>query len=183
MADVADLPRRSGPYRRSIHHLDPQALRRDMRAHAGPFADRRRLGRAVERTLEVVALLALDTMAAAISIYAGVIAHSLFRGNDPLPGLAWRAEGAFLPFACVVLWLVFLNAGLYLPRDRRPGGSKIIASRRYQPMTTPSTTPAAMAAPTPTMKLTPPERSSVKRVCSSMMGRKMRFCSFGEPPQ
>lgn len=124
MADVADLPRRSGPYRRSIHHLDPKALRRDMRAHAGPFADRRRLGRAAERTLEVVALLALDTMAAAISIYAGVIAHSLFRGNDPLPGLAWRAEGAFLPFACVVLWLVFLNAGLYLP------GTAVRAARR-----------------------------------------------------
>lgn len=99
-----------------------------MRAHSGPVLDRRRLGRAAERSSEVLALLVLDTVSAAISIYAGVIAHSLFRGNDPLPGLAWKAEGAFLPFACVVLWLVFLNAGLYLPRDRRPGGSKIIAS-------------------------------------------------------
>ena len=104
------------------------ALRRgDIRSAPPYFLVRNPVKAFLRRAGSIVALAVLDLSALAIAVYAALVLRDLYRGNDPpLWGVLWQQETDWLPFLTVVTVLVFGQAGLYAPRERRPGLGRIV---------------------------------------------------------
>jgi exopolysaccharide biosynthesis polyprenyl glycosylphosphotransferase len=82
----------------------------------------------VRRFTSIAALVLLDLSGLAIGVYAALVFRDLYRGNDPpLWGVLWQQETDWLPFLTVVTVLVFWQAGLYAPRERRTGLGRIVS--------------------------------------------------------
>jgi exopolysaccharide biosynthesis polyprenyl glycosylphosphotransferase len=101
--------------RRDIRYASPYLLARN------PFKS------FLRRTASIGALVLLDLSGLAIAVYSALVLRDLYRGNDPpLWGVLWQQETEWLPFLTVVAVLVFAQAGLYSPRERRPGLGRIV---------------------------------------------------------
>ena len=84
----------------------------------------------VRRLLGIAALMALDVMGLALGLYVALVLRQLVYGDTDLAwGLLWRAgPREWLPFLAPITILVFLQAGLYGSRERRPGPGRVLAS-------------------------------------------------------
>ena len=83
----------------------------------------------VRRCISVAALVAIDLGGLAGALYLALVLRELYYGDRPvLWGIPWDAEENWLPFLMVVTVLVFWQAGLYAPRERRAGVGRIVSS-------------------------------------------------------
>jgi exopolysaccharide biosynthesis polyprenyl glycosylphosphotransferase len=82
------------------------------------------------RALSVAALVALDIVGLALGLYAALLIRQLVYGQtDIFWNLLWREGPAeWLPFLAPITVLVFLQAGLYAVRERRPGPGRMVGS-------------------------------------------------------
>ena len=70
----------------------------------------------------------IDLAGLAFGIYAALVLRDLYRGSSPpLWGVLWRQVTDWLPFLAVVTVLIFLQAGLYAPRERRAGFGRVVS--------------------------------------------------------
>ena len=86
--------------------------------------------RAFFRRLASIAMLVfIDLAGLAFGVYAALVLRDLYRGNNPpLWGVLWRQVTDWLPFLAVVAVLVFWQAGLYAPRERRAGFGRVVSA-------------------------------------------------------
>jgi exopolysaccharide biosynthesis polyprenyl glycosylphosphotransferase len=83
----------------------------------------------VRRALSVVALACLDVVGLALGIYLALLVRQLVYGESTIFwSLLWRQEREWLSFVVPITLLVFLQAGLYARRERRPGPGRVVAS-------------------------------------------------------
>ena len=75
----------------------------------------------------VLALLAIDAAGLALAILSALAAKAVVRGELDLSALA-AGIADYLPFAFLVTMLLFARAGLYGPRESRPGLARMIAT-------------------------------------------------------
>jgi len=81
------------------------------------------------RALSIGILVFIDLAGLAGSLYLALVLRNIYRNVRPiLWGLPWQAEQNWLPFLMVVTVLVFWQAGLYAPRERRAGAGRIVSS-------------------------------------------------------
>ncbi|HEY8027997.1 MAG TPA: sugar transferase [Gaiellaceae bacterium] len=81
------------------------------------------------RALSVALLVCIDLSGLAGALYIALVLRELYYGERPiLWGIPWNAEENWLPFLMVVTVLVFWQAGLYAPRERRAGAGRIVSS-------------------------------------------------------
>ncbi len=103
---------------------EPSDIRR-ARVLPSPF----QLRSLVRRLTSIVALVAIDVGGLAGALYLALVIRELYYAGSPIFwGLAWSAEGKWLPFLSVVTVLVFWRAGLYAPREQRAGAGRIVSS-------------------------------------------------------
>jgi exopolysaccharide biosynthesis polyprenyl glycosylphosphotransferase len=86
--------------------------------------------RAFARRLASIAMLVvIDLAGLAFGVYAALVLRDVYRGNDPpLWGVLWRQVTDWLPFLAVVTVLIFWQAGLYAPRERRAGFGRVVSA-------------------------------------------------------
>jgi exopolysaccharide biosynthesis polyprenyl glycosylphosphotransferase len=86
--------------------------------------------RALARRLtSIAALVTIDVGGLAAALYLALVLRELYYGARPvLWGLAWDAEGKWLPFLTTVTVLVFWRGGLYATREQRAGLGRIVSS-------------------------------------------------------
>ncbi|HXF98270.1 MAG TPA: sugar transferase [Gaiellaceae bacterium] len=103
--------------------------RADVRASRVYLLSRGPLLGLARRCLSVACLVTLDVVGLALGIYAALVVRELLFGEgDILWGLLWREGPAdWLKFAAPITVLVFAQAGLYRPRERRPGAGRVLA--------------------------------------------------------
>jgi exopolysaccharide biosynthesis polyprenyl glycosylphosphotransferase len=81
----------------------------------------------VRRVASIVSLVVVDLVGLAFGIYAALVLRDLYIGNNPpLWGVLWKQVVDWLPFLTVVTVLIFWQAGLYAPRDRRTGFGRVV---------------------------------------------------------
>ncbi len=103
-------------------------LTRDIRSTPPYLLTRSSVRSFVRRFASIGALVLLDLSGLAIGVYAALVLRDLYRGNNPpLWGVLWKQETDWLPFLTVVTVLVFWQAGLYAPRERRTGLGRIVS--------------------------------------------------------
>jgi len=96
---------------------------------AAVFPSRIQVRGLARRTLSVAALVVIDLCGLAGALYLALVLRELYYGQRPiLWGIPWDAEQNWLPFLMVVTVLVFWQAGLYAPRERRAGAGRIVSS-------------------------------------------------------
>jgi exopolysaccharide biosynthesis polyprenyl glycosylphosphotransferase len=84
--------------------------------------------RTLRRLGSIAALVALDIGGLALGLYIALaVRELLYNGTDVLWGLIWEGPKKWLPFLAPVTVLVFWQAGLYAPRERRPGPGTVVA--------------------------------------------------------
>ena len=107
----------------------PRSETRDIR-FAQPYLLVRSPVRAFVRRLASIAMLVIiDLAGLAFGIYTALVLREIYRGNDPpLWGVLWRQVTDWLPFLAVVTVLVFWQAGLYAPRERRAGFGRVFSA-------------------------------------------------------
>ena len=104
-------------------------LKDDVRAARPVFLQRGWRRATVKRLASVAALVALDIGGLALGLYLALVVRELvFNGTDIFWGLLWEGPETWLPFLAPVTALVFWQAGLYAPRERRPGPGTVVAS-------------------------------------------------------
>ena len=83
----------------------------------------------LRRAVSVVALVAADIAGLALGVYVALVLRSLVYGDTVYWSLLWDTGPAeWLPFLAPITVLVFLQAGLYAPRERRAGSGRILAA-------------------------------------------------------
>jgi exopolysaccharide biosynthesis polyprenyl glycosylphosphotransferase len=83
----------------------------------------------VRRTLSILSLACLDVVGVALGIYVALVIRQLVYGESTVFwSLLWRQEREWLDFVVPITLLVFLQAGLYARRERRPGPGRVLAS-------------------------------------------------------
>jgi exopolysaccharide biosynthesis polyprenyl glycosylphosphotransferase len=83
----------------------------------------------VRRALSVLSLACLDVVGLALGIYLALLIRQLVYGESTIFwSLLWRQEREWLSFVVPITLLVFLQAGLYARRERRPGPGRVVAS-------------------------------------------------------
>jgi exopolysaccharide biosynthesis polyprenyl glycosylphosphotransferase len=83
----------------------------------------------MRRLASIVALVVIDVGGLAGALYVALVLRELYYGERPiLWGLAWDAEGEWLPFLALVTVLVFWRAGLYASREQRAGAGRVVSS-------------------------------------------------------
>jgi exopolysaccharide biosynthesis polyprenyl glycosylphosphotransferase len=122
----------SRPVTRPAPPADRRAPRRaegDIRARTPYAFSPRPFVALARRGASVAALVALDVCGLALGVYGALVARELYYGHTPpLWGVLWRYQADWLPFLALVTVLVFWQAGLYAPRDRRAGVGRLIGS-------------------------------------------------------
>ena len=83
----------------------------------------------VRRALSVVALVLADLAGLALGVYVALVLRSLVYGDTIYWSLLWETgPEEWLPFLAPVTVLVFLQAGLYAPRERRAGAGRVLGA-------------------------------------------------------
>jgi exopolysaccharide biosynthesis polyprenyl glycosylphosphotransferase len=81
------------------------------------------------RGASVATLICLDLSGVTLGVYTAQVLRELYLGHSPpLWGVLWDYEANWLPFLALVTVLVFWQAGMYAPRDRRSGFGRIVGS-------------------------------------------------------
>jgi len=84
---------------------------------------------AVRRAASVAALVGADVLGLALGLYAALVLRALLYGDTVYWRLLWDAgPSEWLPFLAPITILVFLQAGLYAPRERRAGVGRVLAA-------------------------------------------------------
>ena len=83
----------------------------------------------VRRALSVAALVAADVAGLALGVYVALVLRAIVYGDTIYWSLLWdTGPREWLPFLAPVTVLVFLQAGLYAPRERRAGSGRILGA-------------------------------------------------------
>ena len=81
------------------------------------------------RGLSIAALVAADIAGLALGLYVALVLRALVYGDTIYWSLLWdTGPEEWLPFLAPVTVIVFLQAGLYAPRERRAGAGRILAA-------------------------------------------------------
>ena len=89
----------------------------------GPFVSLLRRG------VSVAALVVADVAGLALGLYSALVLRSLVYGDTVFWSLLWDTGPAeWLPFLAPITVIVFFQAGLYAPRERRAGSGRILAA-------------------------------------------------------
>ncbi len=81
----------------------------------------------VRRSLSIATLALLDIAGLAIGVYVALVLRAIVYGDTIYWSLLWDTGPAeWLPFLVPITLLVFLQAGLYAPRERRAGPGKVV---------------------------------------------------------
>jgi exopolysaccharide biosynthesis polyprenyl glycosylphosphotransferase len=108
----------------------PSAAPADVRASRLYLLSRGTLVGMLRRAASVAALVVLDIAGLALGLYAALLLRQLVYGETTIYwSLLWR-EGpqTWLPFLAPITVLLFFQAGLYGPRERRPGPGRVLGS-------------------------------------------------------
>ncbi len=74
-------------------------------------------------------LIGLDIAGLALGLMAALVIRTIVYGSPVFWSILWSAGAAeWLPFLAPITVLVFLQAGLYAPRERRSGAGRIVSS-------------------------------------------------------
>jgi exopolysaccharide biosynthesis polyprenyl glycosylphosphotransferase len=101
----------------------------DVRAGRRYFLSAGRVRDFLGRLATVLVLLALDVAGLAGALFGALTLRELYAGQTPVlwSGL-WETEVTWLPFVVLVTALVFWHAGLYGPRELRPGFGQLLGA-------------------------------------------------------
>ena len=81
------------------------------------------------RALSVGVLVAVDILGLALGVYLALVLRTVLYGDTVYWSLLWRdGPREWLPFLVPITILIFLQGGLYAPRERRPGAGRIVSS-------------------------------------------------------
>ncbi len=81
------------------------------------------------RVVSIAALVAADVAGLALGVYLALVLRSFVYGDTIYWSLLWETGPAdWLPFLAPITVIVFLQAGLYAPRERRAGSGRILAA-------------------------------------------------------
>ena len=101
----------------------------DIRAGTGSMLWRSPVRVVARRISSIASLVFLDLSGLALGLYLALVVREFYVGHGrPLWGLLWTAESKWLPFLTLVTLLVFWQAGLYRPRERRAGFGRLLSS-------------------------------------------------------
>jgi exopolysaccharide biosynthesis polyprenyl glycosylphosphotransferase len=101
----------------------------DVRASRVYLFSRRPLIGILRRALSVVMLVAVDVVGLALGLYIALVLRTILYGDTVYWSLLWKAgPREWLPFLAPVMVLVFLQSGLYAPRERRSGVGRVVSS-------------------------------------------------------
>ncbi len=90
---------------------------------------RRPLVGLVRRVGSIAALATLDSLGLALGIYVALVVREIVYGHPTIYwSLLWEGPKHWLKFAIPIALIVFWQAGLYAPRERRPGAGKVVSS-------------------------------------------------------
>jgi exopolysaccharide biosynthesis polyprenyl glycosylphosphotransferase len=104
---------------------DPASDIRAARLRVLPRGGVRGLAR---RLASIVTLVFLDVAGITFGLYGALALRELYYNRAPLWGLLWDAAQGWIPFVVLVTVLVFWRAGMYGPRERRGGFSRVLSS-------------------------------------------------------
>ncbi len=81
------------------------------------------------RAISVCALVLLDVAGLALGIYLALVLRAVVYGDRIYWALLWdTGPSEWLPFLAPITVLVFLQTGLYAPRDRRAGPGRVLGA-------------------------------------------------------
>src|SRR5262245_40160008 len=102
---------------------------RDVRARRPAILTRTLFTSSVRRALSATILYSIDVVVIALAACIALASYDAFRGKYPIQwGILWQAEARWLRFRALVTLLVFWRAGLYGPRETRPGFPRVLSS-------------------------------------------------------
>jgi exopolysaccharide biosynthesis polyprenyl glycosylphosphotransferase len=111
-----------------VSSAPPPLAAEDIRRSRVYVLSRRPLLGLVRRAGSVVALVLADVAGLALGLYVALVLRSIVYGDTIYWSLLWDTGPAeWLPFLAPITVLVFLQAGLYAPRERRGGSGRILA--------------------------------------------------------
>ena len=83
----------------------------------------------LRRAVSVTMLVAADVAGLALGLYLALVLRSVVYGDTVYWSILWDTGPAeWLPFLAPITVLVFLQAGLYAPRERRSGSGRILGA-------------------------------------------------------
>ncbi len=83
----------------------------------------------LRRAVSIVALVAADVGGLALGLYVALVLRAIVYGDTIYWSLIWdTGPEEWLPFLAPITVIVFLQAGLYAPRERRAGAGRILAA-------------------------------------------------------
>ena len=86
------------------------------------------LRNSVAQVVRVLTLVTVDLVGLAAGVYLALVLRELWIGAAPDWEGLWDTAADWLGFLALVIVLVFAQAGLYAPRDRRPGVQRVASS-------------------------------------------------------
>jgi exopolysaccharide biosynthesis polyprenyl glycosylphosphotransferase len=115
------------PQARSGPTATPAAA--DVRASRVYLFSRGPLQAVLRRSLSIGALVVLDVVGLALGLYLALVLRQVVYGEDEVFwDLLWRTEREWLDFLVPITVLVFAQAGLYAPRERRAGAGRLVGA-------------------------------------------------------
>jgi len=110
-------------------HAGPPAGPEDVRRARLYVASRGPLVGLLRRGLSVAALVTADVAGLALGVYLALVLRSVLYGDTIYWSLLWQTGPAeWLPFLAPITVLVFLQTGLYAPRERRAGAGRLLGA-------------------------------------------------------
>ena len=107
----------------------PDGVAADVRSSRLYIFSRGQVSRLGGTVVRILSLAALDVAGLALGIYFALVLRAVIYGKPVFWSLLWREGPAeWLPFLAPVTILVFLQAGLYASRLRRPGPGRVVSS-------------------------------------------------------
>jgi exopolysaccharide biosynthesis polyprenyl glycosylphosphotransferase len=124
------VPAKAPPEAPQARSGPPAALpAADVRSSRIYLFSRGPLQAALRRTLSIGALVVLDVVGLALGLYLALVLRQVVYGEEEIFwSLLWTQESEWLKFLVPITVLVFLQAGLYAPRERRAGPGRLVAA-------------------------------------------------------
>ena len=83
----------------------------------------------LRRAVSIGALVVADVAGLALGLYVALVLRAIVYGDTIYWSLLWdTGPEEWLPFLAPITVIVFLQAGLYAPRERRSGAGRILAA-------------------------------------------------------
>jgi len=83
----------------------------------------------LRRLASIAALASLDILGLALGLYVALLVRELVYGHTTIYwSILWEGPRHWLKFVAPITVIVFWQAGLYAPRERRPGAGRIVSS-------------------------------------------------------